>query len=93
ELRGLTLRHSEEEYEEHSKYDLTLTMYQAGARIAGYAVYNTDIFTAGTIKMMLKQFEAVLETICSDPDRRLGELHSSGVGEVEQAIEAFNEVL
>ncbi|HEU4323408.1 MAG TPA: amino acid adenylation domain-containing protein [Roseiflexaceae bacterium] len=57
-----------------SKFDLTLSMTEAPDGLRTVAEYKTDLFDASTIERMLGHYEALLEGIVQDPDRRLSEL-------------------
>jgi len=57
-----------------SKFDLTLSMMERGDSLAMRLEYNTDIFEATTIKRMLQHMETLLQSIVTDPSRKLAEL-------------------
>jgi amino acid adenylation domain-containing protein len=56
---------------ENAKYDLTLYMGEQGRRLAGSLVYDADLFEQETIATLERQFEAVLESVSSEPELHL----------------------
>jgi amino acid adenylation domain-containing protein len=77
---GLVLRATEVPAEV-AKFDLTLTVdpIAGGARAA--LEYNTDLFEATTAERWLSQFEALLASALSAPDRPVAELEMTSAGE------------
>jgi non-ribosomal peptide synthetase component F len=59
---------------ETAKFDLTLTMTEAGGRISGGFIYNADLFDHSTIKQMQSHYERLLESIVAQPDASIDEL-------------------
>lgn len=57
-----------------SMLDLSLMAGDAGDRIRGHFQYNTDLFDEPTAARVAEDFEALLEAVAADPDRRLSEL-------------------
>jgi amino acid adenylation domain-containing protein len=57
-----------------SMFDLTLTLEEAHGRVAGVFEYNTDLFEPVRMRRMAAHFEALLERIARDPERRLSAL-------------------
>jgi non-ribosomal peptide synthetase component F len=58
---------------ETAKFDLTLTIEQPQEELSGSLSYKTDLFDVATIKLMLRHFENLLESIVADPNRRVSE--------------------
>ena len=56
-----------------AKFDLTLSLGDAGQGYAGGIEYNTDLFDEATIDRMIGHFETLLEGFVDDPNRRLSE--------------------
>jgi non-ribosomal peptide synthetase component F len=73
------------------KFDLSLSMTQAGGRLSGLFEYNTDLFNAGTIRRMADQFQALLDNIVTDPGKDLKSLSLSTVRERNSIISNFND--
>jgi amino acid adenylation domain-containing protein len=71
-----------------AKFDLTLLMEEAGERLSGSIEYNTDLFAAATITQMLVHFQALLERIAADPERKLSTLTRDLQNRKESALEA-----
>ncbi len=72
------------------KFDMTLTMAVEEDRIGGAVIYNVDLFDAATIKLMVGQFELVLESIAANPDQPLSELPLLTTAE-QQMLAAWND--
>ncbi|HEY3571702.1 MAG TPA: amino acid adenylation domain-containing protein [Thermoanaerobaculia bacterium] len=68
-----------------AKLDLTLNLGEHEGRVAGTAVYATDLFDAATIERLLIRFERLLEAAMADPDRPLAELPLLTAAELHQA--------
>ena len=65
-----------------AKFDLTLSMIDAGAGLKGALEYNSDLFDAETIQRMAGHLEVLLTSIVSDPAQRISQL--SLLSETEQ---------
>jgi acyl carrier protein len=57
-----------------AKFDLTLSMEEAGARLVGTLIYNTDLYTAEWIGRVAQHYERVLEEVVRDPGQRIEEI-------------------
>jgi len=57
-----------------SKFDLLLSMREAGARLTSVVEYNTDIFDESTIKRMMRHFETLLQGIVADAEIGISQL-------------------
>src|SRR6185295_1143016 len=57
-----------------AKFDLTLSMIDAGVGLKGSLEYNTELFNAETIQRMATHLEVLLTSIVSDPAQRLSQL-------------------
>ena len=57
-----------------SKVDLTLELKETDDGLEGWFEYSTDLFDESTVGRMAAQFERLLESIVSDPARRISEL-------------------
>jgi amino acid adenylation domain-containing protein/FkbM family methyltransferase len=57
-----------------AKFDLTLSMIDAGAGLKGALEYNSDLFDAETIQRMAGHLEILLTSIVSDPTQRISQL-------------------
>ena len=56
------------------RFDLTLTMIEAGDELRGGMAYSTDLFEAATIRRMLSQLQRVLQQIADKPEQHLSEI-------------------
>jgi len=64
----------EQSEEDLSKFDLTLYAGLRGRRLKLAFVYNTDLFDADTVRLMLVHFRALLESIVANPGEGISEL-------------------
>ncbi len=72
-----------------AKFDLTLSMEAAGARLVGTLIYNTDLYTAERIEKVAQHYERILGEVVSDPGQRIAEI--GVLDEVErQLVEEWN---
>ena len=60
--------------EDLSKFDLTLYAGLQQRQLKLALVYNTDLFDASTIKVLLSHFKSLVEATTADPDRRISEV-------------------
>jgi amino acid adenylation domain-containing protein len=79
-----------------AKFDLTLSLIEAGDKIAGNLEYNTDLFDAATIAKMAGYLQNILESIVKQPDALVAELEllseqESALLAEETGIEEFDE--
>ncbi len=66
-----------------AKFDLTVSMAEAGTGMVGGFEFNTDLFDRSTIERMSDHFIVLLAGIATDPDRRISALPM--VDETERA--------
>jgi hypothetical protein len=57
-----------------AKFDLTVSMGEAGQILMGAFEYSTDLFEAATIGRMIGHFKTLIEAAVADPDRRLSDI-------------------
>ncbi|HEY52488.1 MAG TPA: amino acid adenylation domain-containing protein, partial [Caldilineae bacterium] len=57
-----------------AKFDLTLSMTDAGQELYGLLEYNTDLFEAATIERMIEHFRTLLTAVIADPDQPVSSL-------------------
>jgi amino acid adenylation domain-containing protein len=74
-----------------AKFDLTLDMELDEAGLHAMLEYNTDLFDGTTINRMLGHFQALLEGIAADPDRRVSELPILTPQERRQLLQGWND--
>jgi non-ribosomal peptide synthetase component F len=74
ELPGLTLSPVESASDLEAKYDLILTLSEAGSGLAGSITYAVDLFDEATVARMASHFETLLRAIAADPGVRLSHL-------------------
>src|SRR5262249_31967385 len=66
-----------------TRFDLEVHIFGLGDGIAASFTYNADLFEAGTIERMAKQYVRLLESAVRSPETRVGELSLVGEGEAE----------
>ena len=74
-----------------AKYDLTLTMMEAGEQIVGSMEYNTDLFDRETIQRMLEHFKLLLQVMIDNPEREVGSFPLLSEKEKYLTLEEWNE--
>ena len=57
-----------------AKFDLTLSMTEAGDRIGGSLEYSTALFDDDSVTRMLRCFEDLLQVVATDPTRRISSI-------------------
>ena len=75
-----------------SKFDMAVWMWDvAGAPLAGVWEYNTDLFDAGTIERMIRNFETLLASAAAAPMRSWRELVLLSPEEAQLLVRKFNQ--
>ncbi|HEX2094189.1 MAG TPA: amino acid adenylation domain-containing protein, partial [Longimicrobiaceae bacterium] len=72
--------------EEVAKFDLTLSLVDRDPSLSGVLAYRKALFEPATIERMAGHFQVVLETMASEPGRRLSELSLLRGAEREQVL-------
>jgi non-ribosomal peptide synthetase component F len=67
-----------------TRFDLTLTVVEAGAELRGSMSYNLALFEADTVRRMLFHIQRVLEQIADNPEKHLSQIDL--VGEDERRL-------
>jgi Condensation domain len=82
ELRPLEIRN------DTAQFDLALSMIDAGERIGGKLIYNTDLFDEDSMAEMILRFESLLENVSADSEWRLLDIPLDGrAAETATALE------
>jgi len=89
ELPGLQLIPVERKHNT-SKFDLTLSLTEFDASLAGAIEYNTDLFDPTTISRFITHYQNLLEAVSLDPSRRLSDFCFLSDAEKSQLV-AWNE--
>ncbi len=76
---------------ETSKFDLTLSLMETSAGLAGFWEYNTDLFDDITIDRLNGHFQALLAGIITDPDRSISQLPLLTAPEQQQLLTDWHE--
>jgi len=74
-----------------AQFDLTLVMAEVEAGLSVSLQYNSDLFTALTVRRMLAHFESLLAGIAARPAQRLCDLPLLAAGERQQLLAAWND--
>jgi amino acid adenylation domain-containing protein len=90
ELPGLTLAPLGGAAHVAAKFDLSLTLYEAGGRIVGGLEYATALFEKATVERWLGYLRRVLETLAADDLRRIDALSLLSRAERRQVVEEWN---
>lgn len=72
-----------------AKFDLDITFQERGDRISFHVIYNSDIYEAEMIRMLLEQYKNLLETVLTNPDEQIAYLDYLPAQE-KQLITSFN---
>ncbi|HEX8273688.1 MAG TPA: amino acid adenylation domain-containing protein [Longimicrobiaceae bacterium] len=73
-----------------AKFDLTLSLGEAGAEIHGGLAYRGDLWDAATVGRMLEHLGALLEQAAAHPERRISELRMLRPAERERVLREWN---
>ncbi|MCY9628074.1 condensation domain-containing protein, partial [Paenibacillus thiaminolyticus] len=74
-----------------AKFDLTFSLTEGAEGIAGTIEYACSLYKEETIRRMAGHFQQVLDTILSDPNRKLSSIEIISPEEKAQILETFNE--
>jgi non-ribosomal peptide synthetase component F len=91
-LPGLSLEAVSTEIQA-AKFYLTLFMNEAGGRLNGTFVYNTDLFNASTIRRVAEHLQNLLRAAADEPDAKLDALAIHSEEAEKQVIYSFNDPL
>ena len=75
--------------DEQSAFDLTFFTKETAEGIVGWLEYNSDLFNATTISLMLERFQLLLAEIAGNPDQHI-ESYSTECDDSAELIGAFN---
>ncbi|HET7233826.1 MAG TPA: amino acid adenylation domain-containing protein [Longimicrobium sp.] len=75
---------------ETAKFDLTLTLWESGDRIAGGLSYATSLFERATVERWAGYLRRVLEEMAADESRPVGRLALVPQGERARVLEAWS---
>ncbi|HEX2094170.1 MAG TPA: condensation domain-containing protein, partial [Longimicrobiaceae bacterium] len=71
-----------------AKFDLSLTVYEAGGELRGALAYRTELFDPETTERMAGQLVRLLAGMAADPGRRVGEVELLAPEEREALLAA-----
>ncbi|HBL31657.1 MAG TPA: hypothetical protein DD490_32950, partial [Acidobacteria bacterium] len=77
--------------EEVAKFDLHLSLQEAGGGIAGVLSYARDLFDAPTIERLTGHLRRLLADAAANPERRLPELALLSEAERSQLLVEWND--
>ncbi|NET03598.1 MAG: non-ribosomal peptide synthetase [Symploca sp. SIO2B6] len=73
ELQGITVS-SFDVGNGTANFDLSVSFEEQGGELRGVLDYKTDLFNTSTIEQIVRNFQALLETIVVNPEQKLSEL-------------------
>src|SRR5262249_1038289 len=74
-----------------AKFDLTLTLMEAGEGIVGSLEYSRDLYEGETIRRMARHYEKVVEEVVRDAEQRIRDIELMSGSEREQILVKWNE--
>jgi hypothetical protein len=74
----------------NAKFDLTLSLRDAGESIRGFLEYASDLFDRSTIERMAGQLRTVLEAMVADDQQHIGELNLQSQPERQRLLPGWN---
>jgi amino acid adenylation domain-containing protein len=69
-----------------AKFDLRVTLAEAGEGIEGRIIYRADLFEGSTVERMAEHYRLLLEAAVADPELRIGALPLLGAAEREMLV-------
>ena len=75
-----------------ARFDLTLSLAEAGGELRGVLQYSTDLFEGPTIERMTRHLKRLLEGICRNPQLPIGRLSMLDEAERRRILEDWNRV-
>ncbi|HYW09022.1 MAG TPA: amino acid adenylation domain-containing protein [Longimicrobium sp.] len=91
ELPGLTMGGVGAPSQDTAKFDLSLSLQEAGGRIAGGITYATALFNRATVERYVGYFVRVLEQMVADDTRAVAGLTLLAPDERTQVLEGWND--
>ncbi|MEW5930744.1 MAG: amino acid adenylation domain-containing protein, partial [Gemmatimonadota bacterium] len=76
--------------EDVAKFDLSVTLAEAGGGFRGGLTFRADLFDRATVERMADHFGRLLEAVAAAPDRRLSEVEILGDAERARVLEEWN---
>ncbi|WP_069943262.1 non-ribosomal peptide synthetase [Pseudomonas putida] len=73
-----------------AQYDISLNTLERSDGVTASFNYSTDLFDAARIERMAGHWQALLEAICAEPQRCIGELGLLGSAEHQQLTHGWN---
>jgi amino acid adenylation domain-containing protein len=73
-----------------SKFDLTLTLAEAGGDVGGNFEYNTDLFDEAAVQRTIEHFRILLRGIAEDPSQQIAMLPLLSGGERQELLLEWN---
>jgi non-ribosomal peptide synthetase component F len=75
-----------------TKFDLTLFVSEDAGGLTGVLDYSADLFDAESIARLVKDFETILKSVASNPEKSIATLSLTAEDERQQLLAAWNEV-
>ncbi len=76
---------------QHARYDLQLTVVEAGSTFQLQCDYSTDLFDAPTMRRFVRNFKVLLEGIVASPDALVSALPVLSAAERTQIVDEWNQ--
>lgn len=89
-MDGLTVR-QEQRFPRSSKLDMSVTLIEEPAGLAGLWVYRDELFDDATVQRMQRTYATLLRQALAEPDRPLSELSLLSAAEHQQVVEKWND--
>ncbi|MFP5288019.1 MAG: non-ribosomal peptide synthetase, partial [Thermoanaerobaculia bacterium] len=74
-----------------AKFDLVLNLEETASGLAGWLIYNRDLFDPSTVARMRAHFGELVTSLLAAPERRVDELALLGPAERQQLLTAWND--
>ncbi|HEX8190221.1 MAG TPA: amino acid adenylation domain-containing protein, partial [Pyrinomonadaceae bacterium] len=74
-----------------AKFDITLSLVEEPERLSGTLEYDTELYDAATVERLAMHITTLLESIASDPERRVSELEVLTPGERRRLLAEWND--
>ncbi|MEM7347831.1 MAG: condensation domain-containing protein, partial [Chloroflexota bacterium] len=74
-----------------AKFDLTLTMAEGDAALAGTWHYKTDLFETSTIQQLAAHFETLITSLLANPGQSISAVNFMSAAETQQLLVEWNQ--
>jgi len=74
-----------------SMFDITLVISEAGGDLFGAVEYNADLFDRTTIQRFIRHYNALLDSVVSDPTQKVSHIQMMDEAEKQKVLVGWNE--